>query len=188
MLLLLVLAGHLRGIAACTLDGRWTYSPECGHDYEWKVKDNVLQCFAGRDAWRQAKGFVNGNNLTLSFGDKTCPGAGAVRVQKWGQINADCSMVTMHDTQPNCQTQGSCTYKRLPPGPPPPCPKPPQPPPAPPPPPPCPSSGAKVDVSWLSCRSAQIIKGCVENILPTSPLNKGINGKPALAPNECKSL
>ena len=56
-----------------------------------------------------------------------------------------------------------------------PCPAPP--PPVAPPPPPCKSSGKSVDVDWLSCRSQQIIKGCVENILPTSPLNKGINGK-----------
>lgn len=63
-----------------------------------------------------------------------------------------------------------------------PCPAPPPPPaPATPPPPPCQSSGKAVDVEWLSCRSEQIIKGCVESILPTSPLNKGVNGKPACA-------
>ena len=61
-----------------------------------------------------------------------------------------------------------------------PCPTPPPPPPPPPAPPPCPTSGKPVDIEWLSCRTEQIIKGCVENILPTSPLNKGINGKVVL--------
>jgi hypothetical protein len=169
LLLTLLLLSATHAGAGCTLDGRWTYTPECGHDYRWKVEDEVLQCFAGKDGWLRAKGWISGHNLTLSFGDNSCPGAGAVKVRKWGTINADCSVVTMHDT-------GSPTYKRLPPGPPPPCPKPPPPPPVPPPPPPCPSSGKPVDVEWLSCRTSQIIKGCVEDILPTSKLNKGING------------
>ena len=169
LLLTLLLLSATHAGAGCTLDGRWTYTPECGHDYTWKVEDEVLQCFAGKDGWLRAKGWISGHNLTLSFGDNSCPGAGAVKVRKWGTINTDCSVVTMHDT-------GSPTYKRLPPGPPPPCPKPPPAPPVPPPPPPCPSSGKPVDVEWLSCRTAQIIKGCVEDILPTSKLNKGING------------
>lgn len=64
------------------------------------------------------------------------------------------------------QHLGVCGSAPCPPGPPPP-------PPPPPPSPPCPSSGKPVDVEWLSCRAAQIIKGCQEGILPTSPLNKG---------------
>ena len=67
-----------------------------------------------------------------------------------------------------------------------PCPPPPPPPPPPPAPPrssPCPSSGKPVDVEWLSCRTAQIIKGCVEGVLPTSPLNKGINATSAYTPD-----
>lgn len=166
---------------ACDLDGKWTYTPECNHDYEWHLSGGELECFAGLDSWKAAKGTIVGSNLTLSFGDPSCPGAGPERAVKWGTISADCNLVTMHDRQPNCPVAGSCTYERLPrrkpcPGP---RPKPPPPPPAP----PCPASGKPLDVEWLSCRTKQIIEGCTLPITPTSPLNKGINASVAYTPD-----
>jgi hypothetical protein len=134
----------------------------------------------GGDGWQRAKGTVVGSNLTISFGDKSCPGSGNLRVVKTGVISADCNLVTMHDVQPNCPKQGSCTYQRLPRKTP--CGPPPAPPP-PPPAPPCPSSGQPLDVEWLSCRTAEIIEGCKLPILPTSPLNKGVNAVSAYTPD-----
>eukprot|EP01052_Picozoa_sp_SAG31_P041148 SAG31_NODE_6160_length_2143_cov_2.173679_1_plen_398_part_10 len=97
---------------------------------------------------------------------------------KHGVISADCSLVTMWDRQSNCPTQGSCTYERLPRRKP--CPVPPPPPsPAP----ACATSPEPVDVSWLSCRTAEIIKGCKLPIQPASPLNKGINASFAYTPD-----
>ena len=145
------------------------------------VIDGTLECFAGLDGWKRAKGQVVGSNLTLTFGDKSCPGAGFGPIVKQGLISADCNLVTMWDKQPNCPTQGSCTYERLPRRRP--CPVPP-PPPAPiPPAPPCPTSAKPVDVAWLSCRTTEIIEGCKLPILPTSPLNKGINATSAYTPD-----
>jgi hypothetical protein len=40
-----------------------------------------------------------------------------------------------------------------------------------------------LDIAWLSCRSKQIIDGCKETILPSSPLNKGINATSAYTPD-----
>ena len=58
-----------RSAATCTLDGRWTYAPELGHDYTWKVdSQGNLACFAGRD-WGAASGKLAGSNLSLTFGD-----------------------------------------------------------------------------------------------------------------------
>ena len=167
---------------ACSLDGNWTYTPECNHNYEWHVDAaGELECFVGLDGWKRAKGVVVGSNLTLSFGDPSCPGAGAIKAVKWGTISPDCNLVTMHDTQPNCPIMGGCTYERLPRRKP--CPTPPPPPPPPPPVPPCPESGKPLDVEWLSCRTKQIIEGCKLPITPTSPLNKGINASVAYTPD-----
>ena len=169
--------------AACSLDGLWTYTPECGHNYNWSVAGGALQCFTGLDGWKRARGTVVGSNLTLSFGDPHCPGFGTLLEQavKWGTISADCSLVTMHDSQPNCRAPGSCTYERLPRRKP--CKAPAPKPPPPPPPPPCPTSGGPLDVEWLSCRTGQIIAGCKLPILPTSPLNKGINASSCYTPD-----
>ena len=173
-------AAGRRGVgapASCSLDGHWYYCPEgVAHDYHWNVTaGGKLQCFHGLDGWVEASGQLRGNNLSLHFGDPACTGAGALNVQKWGLVNDDCSLVVMHDVQGNCPKQGSCAYARIGVGHCPGNPRPPPPPPAPLPP-PCPTSSAEIDVEWLSCRTEQIIKGCVEKILPTSVLNRGING------------
>ena len=51
-----------RAGAACNLDGHWTYTPECGHDYEWSVgADGALACFEQQPengSWKRAKGWV----------------------------------------------------------------------------------------------------------------------------------
>ena len=100
-------------------------------------------------------------------------------MQKWGEVDADCNTVVMHDTQPNCPKQGQCKYVRclhdICPGDPPP------------PPPPCTSANMAVDTEWLACRAGQIIKGCTERIQPTSPLNKGIGATFAYTPDATHS-
>jgi hypothetical protein len=149
--------------SSCALSGHWMYCPEGpAHNYHWKVdNDGNLACFEGLDSWKWARGSVSGTNLTISFGDTTCPGAGPTKVRKWGTVNANCSLVVMHDTQPNCP-KGFCAYGRIPAGSTtsPTCPSrppTPPPPPLPPLPPPCPTQpGETIDTGWISCRAAQV--------------------------------
>lgn len=152
----------------------WNSLQEPGHDYIWSENDNGdLVCFVGRDAWLRASGHVLGSNVTLTFADKTCPGAepSFPEIVKWGTLDKTCSIITMHDVQPNCPTVGSCTYARIPP-----------------PPPPCPSNDSSaLDVDWLRCKSHRIINGSRIGILPTSILNRGLNATNAYTPDASHS-
>eukprot|EP00041_Stephanoeca_diplocostata_P023209 m.565514 g.565514 ORF g.565514 m.565514 type:complete len:555 (+) comp22245_c0_seq1:229-1893(+) len=169
-----ILGGIQRVRTPCNLTGHWTYTPEPGHDYSWsESKDGDLLCFPGRDAWLRASGKIVGDNVTLKFADKSCPGASPSmpEIVKWGTIDETCSTITMHDVQPNCPTAGSCMYQRIPP-----------------PPPPCPTNASNpLDIDWLKCKSHRIINGSRIRILPTSILNRGLNATYAYTPDASHS-
>jgi hypothetical protein len=162
--------------AACNLTGYWRYAPEPSETpLKWaESAEGSIACFEGADSWKEGTATVNGANITLVFGDQACTGAPKMKpIVKWGLISSDCDKVTMHDVQPNCPKSGSCVYERVSPPPPPPA--------------PCKSMPGDLDIEWLSCRTKQIIDGCKEAILPTSPLNKGINATSTYTPDATHS-
>ena len=157
----------------CNLTGSWRYAPEptgSGDLHMTETADGTLPCFKGND-WAWASGSVSGAAVSLVFNDPACEKTNPATVfHKIGVLSADCDTIVMHDTQPNCPTQGDCKYVRAPP--------------PPPPPPPCKASCDHcVDVPWLTCRTKMIVEGCREPIHADSPLRRGNNATLAYTPD-----